>query len=285
MASNQLNWSKHKDKLGDPLKTFSEAIDTAVSAAFAKTINTDADENNAMGGSLAFTSSEKTIAESVGVGSITPTRSHHTVDTEADASADDLDLINVTSISDGAILILRAENAGRVVTIKHEAVSGNIHIATDTDYVLDTIEKFIILQRRGTDLYEIARDFEAATQAEQETGTAVDKIVTPGRQHFHRSAAKFTLDFSYGAGVPGIDDSYNVASLDDDGTGLVGINYTTAFSGTAHTVVSNAFIAAGTIVQSNVSVQNAADSQLQMAVGASAATGDIDGRAVGFGDL
>lgn len=33
-ADNKLNWSKHKEKLGDPLKTFSEAIDSAVNTAF-----------------------------------------------------------------------------------------------------------------------------------------------------------------------------------------------------------------------------------------------------------
>ena len=33
-SANQLEWAKHKTKLGDPLKTFAEAIDSAVSAAF-----------------------------------------------------------------------------------------------------------------------------------------------------------------------------------------------------------------------------------------------------------
>jgi hypothetical protein len=34
VESNRLEWAKHKDKHGDPLKSFSEAIDAAVSAAF-----------------------------------------------------------------------------------------------------------------------------------------------------------------------------------------------------------------------------------------------------------
>ena len=33
VASNQLNWSKHKTKLGDPLKTAIESINTNVAAA------------------------------------------------------------------------------------------------------------------------------------------------------------------------------------------------------------------------------------------------------------
>lgn len=35
-ASNQLNWAKHKTKLGDPLKTAIESVDTNIQAAFGK---------------------------------------------------------------------------------------------------------------------------------------------------------------------------------------------------------------------------------------------------------
>jgi microcystin-dependent protein len=37
-SSNQLTWAKHKTKLGDPLKTLAEAINTNVVAAFGKTL-------------------------------------------------------------------------------------------------------------------------------------------------------------------------------------------------------------------------------------------------------
>lgn len=39
-ASNQVNWSKHKTKLTDPLKTAIEAIDTNVNAAFQAVVDT-----------------------------------------------------------------------------------------------------------------------------------------------------------------------------------------------------------------------------------------------------
>lgn len=36
VSTNEITWDKHKDKLADPLKTFAEAINSAVSSAFGK---------------------------------------------------------------------------------------------------------------------------------------------------------------------------------------------------------------------------------------------------------
>lgn len=126
--SNEVQWSKHKDKLGDPLKTFSESQNDNTSAAFAKTINTDADQANAVAGSIAFTSSELTIA----TGSVAAVRSHHTIDTEADDATDDLDTITVAGVSDGALIMLRLANAARVVTLKHGVDNLNLKDGLDT---------------------------------------------------------------------------------------------------------------------------------------------------------
>ena len=35
-SANEITWSKHKDKLGDPLKNYSDAINSAITAAFGK---------------------------------------------------------------------------------------------------------------------------------------------------------------------------------------------------------------------------------------------------------
>lgn len=43
VSSNQLKWSNHKDKLGDPLKTAIEAINSNVSTAFSKILGADVD--------------------------------------------------------------------------------------------------------------------------------------------------------------------------------------------------------------------------------------------------
>jgi len=66
-----------------------------------------------------------------------------------------------------------------------------------------------------------------ATQAQQETGTATDVLVTSGRQQFHPSAAK---GWVYGNWAATANASYNVTSLADDGAGIVTITWATDFS-------------------------------------------------------
>lgn len=70
---------------------------------------------------------------------------------------------------------------------------------------------------------------ETASASEMEAGTATDKIVTPGRQHRHLSAAKVWVKFN-GTGTVAINDSYNVSSITDGGTGIYTVNFSTAFS-------------------------------------------------------
>jgi len=66
-----------------------------------------------------------------------------------------------------------------------------------------------------------------ASQAEMEGGTSTEVVVTPGRLHFHPGVCKFWLK----AGVTGnLLASYNVTSLTDTGTGVMGITIATDFS-------------------------------------------------------
>lgn len=73
-----------------------------------------------------------------------------------------------------------------------------------------------------------------ATQANQETGTATDLLVTPGRQHFHPSAPKAwgataaptTIDASYPSG----------ATMTNPGTGVYTVTHGRTFSSAAYTV-------------------------------------------------
>lgn len=58
-----------------------------------------------------------------------------------------------------------------------------------------------------------------ATQAEQVTGTDITKMVTPGRQQYHKSSVKSWLRFN-GTGTAAINGSYNITSITDDGTGI-----------------------------------------------------------------
>lgn len=89
---------------------------------------------------LAPMKSELTIA----TGAVTSVGSYHRVDTEADAASDDLDTIN--GGADGAILILRAENAARTVVVKDG--TGNIQCAGDMS--LDNTQDSITLIYDGT---------------------------------------------------------------------------------------------------------------------------------------
>ena len=87
--------------------------------------------------------------------------------------------------------------------------------------------------------------FTAATQAEQEAGSSLTVGVTPGRQHFHPSAAKAWANFN-NTGTT-LNESYNITSITDNGTGDWTVNIATDFSTTTHvglynTGISSAYI-------------------------------------------
>ncbi|KKN03741.1 hypothetical protein LCGC14_1104560 [marine sediment metagenome] len=69
-----------------------------------------------------------------------------------------------------------------------------------------------------------------ASQTEQETGTATDKVVAPGTQHNHDSAAKLWLSVLWTTGTPDKIDSYNISSITDTAQGRLTITYDTDFS-------------------------------------------------------
>lgn len=82
---------------------------------------------------------------------------------------------------------------------------------------------------------------QAATQAEQETGSSTTVYVSPGRQKFSASAAKAWCRFNgatVGTNAPTA--GYNVTSVQRTGAGLYTITFTTAFSGTGYNVVGSA---------------------------------------------
>jgi hypothetical protein len=69
-----------------------------------------------------------------------------------------------------------------------------------------------------------------ATQAEMETATATNRMVAPGTAQYHPGMAKAWVYFT-NSGTPTINVSHNVTSLTDSGLGIIGVNFTTAFSG------------------------------------------------------
>lgn len=81
----------------------------------------------------------------------------------------------------------------------------------------------------------VAGGIEIATQAEIETGTDTGRAVTPGRQHFHPSAAKAWAVANFAGALV---TSYNTSSVTDTGTGQQTFNWTTSFSSANYAAVA-----------------------------------------------
>lgn len=75
-------------------------------------------------------------------GAVTVTGSNHTLDTESDASSDDLDTIN--GLSDGQIISVKIVADARNVVLKHN--TGNIFNPLLTDITLDATTDVVFLQ-------------------------------------------------------------------------------------------------------------------------------------------
>ena len=84
-------------------------------------------------------------------GAITVTHSLHEVDVQGASGNDDLDTIS-GGVS-GQILILRAVNGARTVTIKHN--EDNIFLPGASDFALDTAADVAVLLKNGADWYVI----------------------------------------------------------------------------------------------------------------------------------
>ncbi len=125
---------------------------------------------------------------------------------------------------------------GDIIIGSSTGAAARLALGTDPQYLgnngTDVIWDVLPTASDGT-----AGILETATQAEQETGTATDKMVTPGRQHFHQSAAKAWINFA----IDGTDNaSFNVASITDNGVGDWSVNIATDMSGTAYLVLATA---------------------------------------------
>lgn len=87
----------------------------------------------------------------IATGAITAVQSYHRVDTEADAATDDLDTIN--GGTEGDILIIRAENDARTVSVTE---AGNI-VLSAAPFALDNVQDTLTLLYDGTNWLEISR--------------------------------------------------------------------------------------------------------------------------------
>lgn len=104
--------------------------------------------------------SQTELNYTIASGSVTPAGAGGiiTIDTESSAATDDLTNIVTTNYPDGSCLIVRNFNSSRFVVIKNAAGgSGQINLDRSADYTLDDTKKWILLQRRSSDWYEVLR--------------------------------------------------------------------------------------------------------------------------------
>lgn len=138
-------------------------------------------------------------------------------------------IVDPTSTSENARYEVQTVEAGTLATrLSVGGAGGGVAVGTATDQGIGTMAVqtgYYIGTTRIPDT--------AATQAEQETGSSTTVTVTPGRQHFHASAAKFWIVVTVSGGTPTNAASYNVASITDSGAGITDITIATDFSGTS----------------------------------------------------
>ena len=92
----------------------------------------------------------------------TPTVGLTIVDTEGAAASDNLANITPTNTPDGRVILICAANAGRVITVKHEATgSGQIYLTGEADVVLNHTQKWIMLRYKsdGDKWFEVMRSW------------------------------------------------------------------------------------------------------------------------------
>jgi len=89
-------------------------------------------------------------------GAITATHSHHKVDTEGDASSDDL--VTINGGATGEMLILTAENDGRTIVAKDS--TGNLKL--NNDFSLTHSEDTLVLMKVNSTWIEISRSDNAS---------------------------------------------------------------------------------------------------------------------------
>lgn len=129
--------------------------------------------------------------------------------------------------------------------------------------------------------------FQAATQAEMETGSSTTTTVTPGRAHFHPSAAKVWALISVAGGIPSIDASYNVTSITDTSAGVVTVTIANDFSSANYAAIATAIAASGTAYNAHVRTGQAAGSFIVRTFNSNTGTDtdNINLAVVAFGDL
>lgn len=189
--ANRLNWSKHIDKIGDPIKNWVDSINSAISTAFGKRY----------GNSTATHSTAYTVTTS-DEGKLLRVSGTTTVTLPAAATA-----------TDGFVVIIKNVDSN-TVTIDGDG-SETIDGATTLDLAA---QESVVLVCDGSNWHVAARRattiaaasdsaagiIELATDAEMATATSETLAVTPGRMQWHplMPQAYVVHDGSTGSAAP-----------------------------------------------------------------------------------
>lgn len=128
---------------------------------------------------------------------------------------------------------------------------------TSPDWAADWIPSFDISAKL---LKKMKINSLVASQAEMETGTSLVKMVVPGVQKYHQSAAKGWGFYDQSSGTASLSSpNFNVSSITDGAAGVGTINWTTSFSSAVYVCVT---FARSTILNStNIAGQNTSQSK------------------------
>lgn len=141
----------------------------------------------------------------------------------------------LSGLTAGTVYFLSPSSAGDATSTEPSTagqVSKPVYLADSTTTAILTVES------RGS-IISTAGVLSEATQSDMETGTSTSTYVSPAKAQYHPSAAKAWARITYSGGTPSVSLGYNVSSLTDTGTGIVTVNFTTAFSGTTYAIIAS----------------------------------------------
>ena len=142
-------------------------------------------------------------------------------------------ITSITAKDSGTIVVLQFDSTASLVNGSNLKLNATFSGAALTQ---------IALISDGTNWIEICRSVGQstfATVAEVKTGTEVAKTIAPSTMIGHQGVCKGWINFN-GTGTIAINDSFNVASITDNGTGDYTVTWTTSFATAYYAVSINA---------------------------------------------
>jgi len=186
---------------------------------------------------------ELTIAS----GAITITGMNHTIDTEGDASTDDL--VTINGGADGVLITLRTENDARDVVLKHG--SGNIKTPDGVDITLSDDQNTVtLLYDAALTAWLVQSVFRAATSTATDTAAGIVEKATIAEM-IAETSDKYP-DAALLKNHPGVSkawgsyknltsfstyDTYNVTSIADTGVGIATVTIANDMASANYTVL------------------------------------------------